>query len=412
MSEQKRNDEIVMQIAGKSFKPYFCLLTVVLSTLVQILSSSTLENASIIVSLYFNIVLVLVSICYIGVYGVLAATLSSLIYSVTIGQGLVNTCIIVFANLVQAILLYVFCACFKKAKEKQKEKTVIQASEIVMLILGGLYLTINLTPNSSFIVSSIVILALLAVVHICRAIKNKDGIYMRNIGLLLISSLVGASIGSVQYVNNSFHFDAYIRNFATWSLSNSILLLSFGYLLISFLRMAKKERGSVLTVKLSTVLFYISTIVWNAIIYVIYAMGWLDKSMSSYVFPWTVGTLFFLANLYYSTYDEIDDSEEERFKWFEKRAVVAENNTQMLVAIISLLLPICAQLLGSITYSISMLFTLNITVAIISIGLVWIPEGLVKHMATVKHVKTVFHLFTLSLLLLNIVMIINESVGI
>ena len=78
MSEQKRNDEIVMQIAGKSFKPYFCLLTVVLSTLVQILSSSTLENASIIVSLYFNIVLVLVSICYIGLYGVLAATLSSL----------------------------------------------------------------------------------------------------------------------------------------------------------------------------------------------------------------------------------------------------------------------------------------------------------------------------------------------
>ena len=108
----------------------------------------------------------------------------------------------------------------------------------------------------------------------------------------------------------------------------------------------------------------------------------------------------------------MDDSEEERFKWFEKRAVVAENNTQMLVAIISLLLPICAQLLGSITYSISMLFTLNITVAIISIGLVWIPEGLIKHMATVKHVKTVFHLFTLSLLLLNIVMIINESVGI
>ena len=123
------------------------------------------------------------------------------------------------------------------------------------------------------------------------------------------------------------------------------------------------------------------------------------------------GDDFFLLNMYYSRYQEVDEVK-DKFEWFEKRAVVAENNTQMLVAIISFLLPICAQLLGAITYSISMLFILNITSAIISIGLVWVPRGKIKHMAVVKHVKTVFHLFTLSLLLLNIVLIINESVGV
>jgi hypothetical protein len=251
----------------------------------------------------------------------------------------------------------------------------------------------------------------MVIVHVYRAISGKDVRALLYVLLLLLPNAVGALLGSLQIDNGSINWSVYTDNFVVWSLSNSILILSFGYLFITFLKPKKEVKKEVITLKLSTALFYCSTIIWNAIIYIMYIMGWLDKSMSSYVFPWMVGTIFFLMNMYYSTYSETDGETDKMFEWFEKRAVVAENNTQMLVAIISFLLPICAQLLGTITFSISVLFILNITAAIISIGLIWIPHGQIRHMATIKHVKTVFHLFTLSLLLLNIVLIINESIG-
>ena len=118
-----------------------------------------------------------------------------------------------------------------------------------------------------------------------------------------------------------------------------------------------------------------------------------------------------MANLALSFIKEIEADNEESFKWFEGRSIVAENNTQMLVAIIALLLPLCAQFMGTITQSISVLFIFNITSAIVSIGLIWVPKNLTRYMSTIKHLKTIFHLFTVCLLLLNIVLIINESVG-
>ena len=104
---------------------------------------------------------------------------------------------------------------------------------------------------------------------------------------------------------------------------------------------------------------------------------------------------------------------EKAFGWFEQRAVVAENNTQMLIAVIAFLLPLCASYLGGITESIAFIFVLNITAAVISIGLIWIPKGAVRIMEIVKDMKTVFHLYTLSLLLLSAVMMVsNGTLGI
>ena len=153
-------------------------------------------------------------------------------------------------------------------------------------------------------------------------------------------------------------------------------------------------------------------LIWNILFYVLYFLGWLNKNLATYIFPWFVGNLFFIANLFLSLKKEIQANNEDSFKWYEGRAIVAENNTQMLVAIIALLLPLCAQFMGTITQSISVLFILNITAAIVSIGLIWIPKNMTKYMSTVKHLKTIFHLFTVCLLLLNIVLIINEAVGV
>ena len=403
------NDEVYLRIEGKSYKPYICFLVIFLSTMVQILSSSVSEGTGIIVTLYLNIVLILIAIYYIQFYGVVAAALSSLIFSFTVGQSWENTCINVFANFIQAVLLYAFCAYFKKHRSMRKSEKVLNIYKICLFILGFAYFLLNISGNDNFVLTSLVIFALLLLTHIYKAIVSRNICHIVSVLLLLIPSLIGASIGSLQITDGAMDLTSYLDNFPVWVLSNSILILSFGYLLVCCLNPNTENKLPFLTVKLSTVLFYTSTLAWNTIIYMVYIMGWLDKSTASYVFPWAVGTLFFLMNMYYSTYDEVDH-QENKFEWFEKRAVVAENNTQMLVAIISFLLPICAQLLGAITISISLLFILNITAAIISIGLIWVPQGMIKHMAVIKHIKTVFHLFTLSLLLLNIVLMINESV--
>jgi hypothetical protein len=310
----------------------------------------------------------------------------------------------------QAILLYLLYNVYKKP-HLCKRNGVISQSEILIFLLGISYFLCNLYARDYYEIISAIILSLLVFVHVVSAITEKSKSRLLLLIYLLIPNIIGAAIGSIEVYNGELNTQGYLDNFLTWIFSNSILLLSFAYILLKRLPQNKDDKKQFLSIKLSTALFYISTILWNVILYTLYTLGWLDKSLSSYVFPWLVGNLFFILNMCYSIYKDTKDVGDEGFKWFEKRSIVAENNTQMLVAIISFLLPICAQLLGTITHSISILFIFNITCAIISIGLVWIPKGRIKDMSAIKHIKTVFHLFTLSLLLLNIVLIINESVG-
>ena len=410
MNETTNENEVLLKIEGKTYKPYICVLIVVLSTLMQVLSSSGISSNSVIVTMYFNIVLVLCAIHYIKFYGVIAATVSSLIFSLTINQTLLNLCFVVFANFLQAILLYFLYNSYQKNHVHKKSNT-ISKSEILSFILGISYFLCNLYTKDYYKTIAIIILSLLILLHTISAIIEKSKSHVLLIIFLVVPNIIGASVGSIEIYNGKFNIQSYLDNFLTWTFSNSILLLSFAYILLGKLPQIKETAKEFLSIKLSTALFYASTILWNVILYILYTLGWLDKALGSYVFPWLVGNLFFILNMYYSIHKETTDVGNEGFKWFENRSIVAENNTQMLVAIISFLLPICAQLLGTITYSISILFIFNITCAIISIGLVWIPKGKIKDMSAIKHVKTVFHLFTLSLLLLNIVLIINESVG-
>ena len=410
MKELTNDNEVSLRVEGKTYKPYICILVIVLSTLMQVLSSSGIASNSVIVTMYFNIVLILCAIHYMQFYGVIAATASSFIFALTIDQTWINLCFVVFANFLQAFLLYLLYNSHQKLHARKKND-VISQSEILILILGIFYFLSNLYARDHYETISIIILSLLIVVHVFSAIIEKSKSHILLLIFLLIPNIIGAAIGSIEIYNGEWNTQSYLDNFLIWTFSNSILLLSFGYLLLGRLPQNQEAKKQFLSVKISTALFYTSTILWNVILYILYTFGWLDKALSSYVFPWLVGNLFFILNMCYSIHKETTDVGDEGFKWFENRSVVAENNTQMLVAIISFLLPICAQLLGTITYSISILFIFNITCAIISIGLVWIPKGKIKDMSTIKHVKTVFHLFTLSLLLLNIVMIINESVG-
>jgi len=406
-------NEVSFKIEGRSYKPYLFVFLTILATLIQVLSSRGNTDSTFIVTLYFSIVLLTIGIYKIGFYGVISALLSSLIFTLTIKQSWQNVLIAVGANTIQALIIFLI---FKFYKFKVDEnKNTIPVFKIAILFLGLVYVVYNLIFGEYYIISSSILLGLLALLFIIRFIRTKDASLLAYLGLIaIIPNLVGGATGSLSY-NEGFVFDNYFNDSLTWFFSNSILLLSFGYVLFDYIKNKLANvtfvvEGKSLNIYLSTLLFYISTILWNVIFYVLYYLGWLNKNLTTYIFPWFVGILFFIANLFLSLKKEITGNNEDSFKWYEGRAIVAENNTQMLVAIIALLLPLCAQFMGTITQSISVLFILNITSAIVSIGLIWIPKGMTKYMSTVKHLKTIFHLYTVCLLLLNIVLIINEAV--
>ena len=403
------DNEIFFSIEGKSYKPYVFILVTVLMVLMQVLSSSGNDTSQAIVTLYFSIVLTTVTIYKISWLGIVSASLSSLLFMFAIKQDLFVLLIIVGANTIQAFLIWLGFRLVRISKEKE---TSVCVETLGMLVCGVFYLLYNIVfvvENNVF--SSVTFVTILCL-FVISAIRHKSKERMMFLAfIVLIPNFVGAGIGSFQ--DRSRMLDTvYCNNFCRWFFTNIIWTVSFGYPLMNLLKGYNfpKTIGSVLHVKFSTVLYFSATFLWNLIIFSLYYIGWLNQHINSYFFPWFVGNLFFIANMFLSVYPEIDPSCADRFQWYEQRSVVAENNTQMLVAIISFLLPICAQLLGTITHSISILFILNITSAIVTIGLIWIPKEHIRYMSAIKHLKSVFHLFTLSLLLLNIVLIINESI--
>lgn len=408
-------NELNIKIGGKKYTPYIFIIATILSIMIQVLSSSGNNTSTVIITLYFNIILSAITIYYIKIYGILSVLTSTLIFLLTIKKDLPNILILCGANVAQAIIIYI---AFNFIDVKLDDKfEYLSIPKMLMFVLGVVYIILCILLNEYYIIISFVILFLLIVASIIELIQKKNKniiLYVSTIAIL--PNFLGASLGSIEIVDNAINVSQYFNNFSVWFLSNSILLMSFGYIIFCFLFKIKHRKlnneTKFLEIKFSTVLFFFSIIVWNVIIFVLYFWGWLNNNIYTYVFPWFVGNLFFGLNLFFSTFDENDEKDKSKiFSWYESRSIVAENNTQMLVAILAFLLPICAQMLGTISESIASLFVLNITSAIITIGLIWIPKNNVKYMSTIKHIKTVFHLFTLSLLLLNIVLIINETIS-
>lgn len=403
----KNQNEITLKIEGASFKPYAFVLVTVLAALMQVLSSSGNNTSQAIVTLYFSIVLLTFSIYRLGVWGIIASGLSSAIFLISIHQTPFAFSVVVIANIVQATIIY-FAFNFLKFSEREH---FINLEMLLSIVLGFVYIIFNILFDNYYNIISSIILFLLVLLFVLGKVKTKKTQNIKYLLLVvLIPNAIGAFLGAFQD-RLDLSTSIYQNNFIRWFFSNSILLLSFGYPLLLLLpsRPRKKQTKRYLATKLSTVIFFFSILLWNTIIYSLYYLGWLNKNITSYFFPWLVGNLFFIANLFFSFYPETKGKISQKFHWYEQRSIVAENNTQMLVAIISFLLPVCAQLMGTISHSISVLFIFNITSAVISIGLIWVPENNVRYMSVVKHLKTVFHLFTLSLLLLNIVLIINTS---
>lgn len=422
--------EWTVRYLGKSLHFWACLLIAVLTAMVSILSTSTLNDnrASTVFIVFAGILVIIAAIYLYGAWGVLSAALAALLFCLTIRTSVWGILLNIAANTLQAFIIYLVFK-FTDIDETVGEKNgVITSYKFIMLALGGTFVILSFLFDR-FIILYVFFALLIAAAGIFSVLEKRPSKILFVLLVCILPSFAGGLLNSFfELTQAGSTVEKWYESAAVWGLSNSVLFGSFGYLLLGAMgrfkeKSARWQKGRFsfkrkppreFPVKVASIIYYIATLLWNALFYVMYFLGWMQNDTPVYLFPWAVGNLFFIVNLCLSTREEVEKmTAEKAFGWFEQRAVVAENNTQMLIAVIAFLLPLCASYLGGITESIAFIFVLNITAAVISIGLIWIPKGAVRIMEIVKDMKTVFHLYTLSLLLLSAVMMVsNGTLGI
>lgn len=390
-------------------------IAAVLNILSTNVSAESAFSATVFCS-FLSILLIMYSVYTLGLWGINVAFCSSLFFCLSVNMTLGLMLSNVLANVLQALLMWAF---FKKTfivmKTIHQEKHLTDYA-ILLSIIGVTYTILSFFVEH--ILLCIIFFMLITVLTIFISVIKKNKCWLLLLFAYTIPSLAGSltnSIGFIIVENDNVRF---IESIVIWTLSNVILLSTFGYVLLRILarktiNTASSYSGKALDLRINpaTVLFYIAALLWNIWYYAMFFMGWLDYNTIVYLFPWLIGSIFFLANAYFSSQDDcVENDHKLFFKQTEDRAIVAENNTQKLIAIIAFMLPLCANWLGKITIEISICFIINITMAVVSIGLVWIPKHDIKSMHIIQTLKTIFHLYTLSFLLLVVIMIINGGI--
>lgn len=424
--QTKNYSECSIKYSGTSLNFWIFILISVITAMISILSTSALnDNKTETVFIVFIGILIIVFAVYVyGFWGVLSAALSSFLFCLSIKTNIIGMLLNEGANTAQALIIY-FVFKFSKIDESVTEKGgIINNYKFLMLALGGAYVVLSFIFNR-YLMLYVFTALLLIISSVYCIIERSPKKLLYVVFACVLPSLAGGFINSCfEFTISGFTALSWYNSFALWFLSNGVLYGTFGYLLLGILGKfynqsqswqnkkfsLKLPQAKTINLKISSIILYVSTLLWNVLFYVMNLMGYFQINTPLYLFPWAVGNAFFIINLYLTKSSEIDGCDSAKaFEWYENRSVVAERNTQMLIAVIAFLLPLCASYLGVISDSISFVFVLNITAAIVSIGLIWVPQNNAKIMEIIKSFKTVFHLYTLSLLLLNVIMIISAG---
>jgi hypothetical protein len=126
-----------------------------------------------------------------------------------------------------------------------------------------------------------------------------------------------------------------------------------------------------------------------------------------YFFPWALGNIFLLSNLYFSSSQNVTNIE-DKFQWFEDRIIVIEQNTSTIIMIIAFLLPLSLEFLKDTPEILKPLFAANIFCTCTAVGLIWIPRHKIKFIYLLKSLKTICYTYSISLLLLCVILILSS----
>ena len=367
-------------------------------------------------SLYTAVILLFVAMMYFDWWGLLVGLMTFLVcgwvLKLPLGILISNT----LANILQLVLLLLAYKTIKRIKSKNKN--MYNSGNLYLnlynysLILIFLFYLVYVFSSTEI---SICVLLLFSIIVLCitlaKSFKEKDiRLLLYNFMIALLPSLVAST---ASYYCGVFFYkpeNTAFKYITTWTLSNYVLLQTIGYWFYQYFftrNFNKYDNRAIKPIIISTVLYYGAAFIWNMLIVLMLKSEVLGNKAYMYFFPWALGNIFLLSNLYFSSSQSIID-ESDKFKWFEDRIIVIEKNTSTIIMIIAFLLPLSLEFMKFTPDILKTLFSANIFCTCTAVGLIWIPQHNIKFIYLLKSLKTICYTYSISLLLLCVILILSS----
>lgn len=368
-------------------------------------------------SLYIAVILLFVTMMYFDWWGLLVGFMTFIICGWVLG---LPTCILISntcANIIQLVLLHFSYNTIKKIK--LENKNMYKSGNLYLnfynfsLILIFLFYFVYVLSSTKINVWILLLFSLtILFITLLKSLNEKDvRLLLYNFIIAFIPSLIASSISYYSGLICKDSENMAFKYISTWTLSNYVLFQTIGYLFYQyfFTRSYDKVDNSInKPIFISTVLYYIAAFVWNMLIVLMLKSNILGESKTyMYFFPWALGNIYLLSNLYFSSSQSIIN-EIDKFKWFENRIVVIEKNISTIIMIIAFLLPLSLEFLKDTPDILKTLFAANIFCICSAVGLIWIPKHNIKFISLLKSLKTICYTYSISLLLLCVVLILSS----
>ena len=373
---------------------------------------------------YFTIVVLFISVMYLRYWGILisAATLiiSGLFLEMPKDVYIINT----LFNIVQVFLLLSSFLLIKNGKgrtnKNRKRKMLYYPKGEFFLSLYNLliiwilliYIGIGLFSNSDITKYIIWLSAILFLLTVIKSVSNRDPVILKY--TFLVAFLPSAICSTLSAVFCKVPPELFVNYCAVWTLSNYIFLQTLGYICFQVFysrEISSYKSKDTIEVNVGTAAYYLSIVFINIlIIYLIYTDVIGDYGYL-YFFPWLLGNVFLLCNLYFTKYNDAEGiNDDRRFQWYEQRIITIEKNTSGIITIISFMLPLCVNIMkGEIPPILMVLFAANIFFACLAVGLIWIPNKKIRFINLLKTIKTISYTYSITLLLISSIMIMFNS---
>ena len=406
-----QSDTYKIELTGLSANFFTALMIALVTSIIPMLLNS--EDAVFFTSLPFYITVVILFGCVIRfrLWGVVASIFTFFLYGLVLELPLRIFLVNSVVNTIELLLmLYAFnyIKNLKIPNRNRYAKGIFYLSQYnsLLIIIFFFYLTVCVfglfSSNSNVLYCFFGITFLLTMIKVVIERDIRLFLYTFLIALLpsIISCLLSIWLAKVPE-------ELVVDYFCTWTLSNYVLIQTCGYIVYQLLFSKPSclyKNNELLIVDASTTAYYIAIVLWNSIIIYLFYLNFFKLVNFIYFFPWALGNVFLGLNLLFSQFNDAENVK-NKFDWYEKRAIVVENNTSGIITIISFLLPVSATLLDDIPPILLVLFVTNIFCACLAVGLIWVPATNVKFMAFLKTLKTIFYLFAITFLLISVIMI-------
>ena len=414
VNPNKDHYQILMN--GSTANLMLMLLITSITSIVPILLKQTASVFYLSTPFYITIVILYLSVLYLRTWGVLITFITLLVSGFFLDVPRYIYAINTLVNVLQVTLLLGATTILRRLRKKrmyyhQGNFYFSLYNFGILVIVLAYFITALFHPEHIFVVLIVLSILLLVATLIKAAVNGDLTLFLYNLLVALLPSALCSTFSAWLCHVPSDQLAQYIL---IWTLSNYIFLQTLGYIFYQIFFRRKIEpfkRGKMIKVNVSTVAYYMAIILLNMLILYLLFTHILDNYSYIYFFPWILGNIFLIANLYFTRFDDaLGVKDENRFAWYEKRIITVEQNTTGIITILSFILPLSVTFLKeNIPPVLVVFFAANIFFACLSVGLIWIPNKSLRFISLLKSIKTISYTFSITLLLISTIMIMFTS---